>query len=481
LTSLLRDIDLEIADESAQYYADPLGWVMWAFPWGEPGSELQNYTGPDQWQCDELTAIGLSVIERNFDGVNPVLPIQRATASGHGIGKSALTSWLILWLMSTRPKCRGTVTANTSDQLKTKTWGELAKWLDLCITGHWFQYQHAIDSTSFYIFDEASNVPSKIWEVAEGGLTDGEPMFFVYGNPTRNHGRFFDCFNRQRELWATRQIDSRDCKFPNKELHKRWIKVWGADSDYVRVRILGRFPRAGDMQFIPSDVVTACMAADPIYVDDDPLIMGIDVARGGEDRNVIVYRKGRDARSWPTYIIPGEKTRDTMLLVSKIVDLCDPQRARNYKGIPMLPDAIFVDETGLGGPIVDRLRQLGLNVFGVNFGSSPFDKQHFVNRSSEMWFRMREWLIAGGAVKDHPELEMDLTGRGFDHNAKDQLVLETKDNMKKRDLASPDWGDALALTFALNVSKIERDSRGRIREQNQGAAITDYDPMEFNT
>lgn len=235
------------------------------------------------------------------------------------------------------------------------------------------------------------------------------------------------------------------------------------------------------MQFIPSDVVTACMSADPIYVDDDPLIMGIDVARGGEDRNVIVYRKGRDARSWPTYIIPGEKTRDSMRLVSKIVDLCDPQRAQSFKGIPMVPDAIFVDETGLGGPIVDRLRQLGLNVFGVNFGSSPFDKQHFANRSSEMWFRMREWLIAGGSIKDHPELEMDLTGRGFDHNAKDQLVLETKDNMKKRDLASPDWGDALALTFALNVTKVDRDPRtGRVRESNQGAAITDYDPMEFN-
>ena len=515
MTSLLRDIDLEIADEAAKYYADPLGFVLWAFPWSEPGSELQNYDGPDQWQIDELIAIGEAVQERNFDGVNPVLPIQRATASGHGIGKSALTSWIILWLMSTRPRCRGTVTANTSDQLKTKTWGELSKWLEMCITGHWFIYhnskgnmtlrhitnpekwrcdaytcreenseafagQHAIDSTSFYIFDEASNVPSKIWEVAEGGLTDGEPMFFVYGNPTRNHGRFFDCFNRQKELWARRQIDSRNCKFPNKELHKLWIKIWGVDSDYVRVRILGRFPRAGDMQFIPSDVVSECMRVDPIYLDDDPLIMGIDVARGGEDRNVICYRKGRDAKSWPTYIIPGEKTRDSMLLVSKITDLCDPMRARTFKGVPMVPDAIFVDETGLGGPIVDRLRQLGLNVFGVNFGSSPYDKQHFCRRVDEMWFRMREWLIAGGSIKDHPELEMDLTARGFSHNAKDQLVLEQKDDMKKRGLASPDWGDALALTFAMSVARLDRDPHTGRPVDNQGSAKTNYDTFDYN-
>jgi hypothetical protein len=513
---MLQDIDLEIADQCLEYYADPLGFVMWAFPWGEKGSELQNYYGPDEWQERELRQIGKQVVDRNFDGVKAVLPIQRATASGHGIGKSALTSWIILWLMSTRPRCRGTVTANTSDQLKTKTWGELSKWKDLCITGHWFDYynskgnmnlrhianpekwrvdaytcreenseafagQHAIDSTSFYIFDEASNVPSKIWEVAEGGLTDGEPMFFVYGNPTRNHGRFFDCFNRQRDLWVTHQIDSRDCRFPNKELHKRWIKVWGVDSDYVRVRIRGMFPRAGDMQFIPSDVVSECMKCDVRSLDDDALIMGIDVARGGEDRNVIVYRKGRDARSFPTYIIPGEKTRDTMLLVSKITDLCDPQRARHYKGHALVPDAIFVDETGLGGPIVDRLRQLNLPVFGVNFGSAPFDKQHFVNRAAEMWFRMREWLMSGGAIKDHPELEMDLTARGFSHNSKDQLVLESKDDMKKRDLASPDWGDALALTFATSVAKVERDSRtGYELGAPSGKAISEYDPMDYN-
>ncbi len=518
MTSLIRDIDLQIADEMSYFYADPYGFVMYAFPWGEEGSELQNFHGPDVWQKRELVEIGKAVVDRKFNGIDPVLPIQRATASGHGIGKTALTSWLIMWIMSTRENARGTITANTSDQLKTKTWGELSKWKDMCITGHWFVYhnskgnmtlrhianpenwrtdaytcreenseafagQHNITSTSYYIFDEGSNVPSSIWTVAEGGLTDGEPMFFVYGNPTRNHGRFYECFHRQRELWDTTQIDSRTCKFPNKELHKRWIKIWGVDSDYVRVRVRGRFPRAGDMQFIPSDVVAEAQQREPRYIDDDPLVMGIDVARGGEDRNVICYRKGRDAKSWPVYRIPGELTRDSMRLVSKIVDLCDPERTHIAPGgIPMLPDAIFVDETGLGGPIVDRLKQLGLNVIGINFGSKALDDQHHANRSAEMWFRMREWLIAGGAIKDHADLEMELTSRGFTHNKRDQLLLETKDDMKKRDLPSPDWGDALALTFALNVSKLERDPRtGQVISlSGQGSAATDYDPMERN-
>lgn len=482
---------------------------MWAFPWGEAGP-LQGFDGPDDWQTDVLVETGEDVLERGFDGHNPVQPIQNATASGHGIGKSALTSMLILWLMSTRPRCRGTVTANTADQLKTKTWGELAKWKKMCITGHWFNYsnakgnmslskttdtenwrcdaytcreenseafagQHAIDSSSFYIFDEASNVPSKIWEVAEGGLTDGEPFFFAFGNPTRNHGRFFDCFNRFRHRYRTRQIDSRTCKFPNKDLHKQWIDDWGEDSDFVRVRVRGQFPRAGDMQFIPSDAVFEATRREPVFIDDDALVMGIDVARGGEDRNVIVYRRGMDAKTFKTYIIPGEKTRDSMRLVSLILDLVD----RNKHDPMMLPDAIFVDESGLGGPIVDRLAQLGMNVIGIQFGSKALNERLFGNRSAEMWWKMRDWIMNGGCLKAHPDLEMDLTARCFYHNKRDQLMLESKDDMKKRDLASPDWGDALALTFALPVGRLDRDPRtGRVLDiQSSGRAVTDSEHM----
>ena len=147
------------------------------------------------------------VRERGFDGVDAVSPIRMATASGHGIGKSTIVGWLVCWIMSTRPHCIGTVTANTFVQLQTKTWSAIAKWKELCITSHWFEMtgttmyhkeapktwfasaqtcreenseafagQHAANSTSFYIFDEASAVPDKIWEVAEGGLSDGEPM-----------------------------------------------------------------------------------------------------------------------------------------------------------------------------------------------------------------------------------------------------------------------------------------------------------------
>ncbi|EBI0451191.1 terminase, partial [Salmonella enterica subsp. enterica serovar Cerro] len=180
-----------------------------------------------------------------------------ATSSGHGIGKSALTAWVILYIMSTRPFCKGVVTANTSEQLRTKTWGELGKWKKRCITGHWFEYNngkgnmniyhvdhmeswrcdgqtcreensesfaglHAANSSPFYIFDEASAVPDKIWEVAEGGLTDGEPFWFAFGNPTRNTGRFRECFRKFKHRWRRKQIDSRLAKMTNKELIEEW-------------------------------------------------------------------------------------------------------------------------------------------------------------------------------------------------------------------------------------------------------------------
>jgi hypothetical protein len=473
---------------------------MWAFDWGH--GELQGFDGPDDWQRDILNDIGKQVLERGFDGVTPVDPIREATASGHGIGKSALTSWAILWVMSTRPYAKGIVTANTSDQLRTKTWGELGKWRSRCIVGHWFEYNngrgsmslyhkawpeswrvdaqtcreenseafaglHAANSTPFYIFDEASAVPDKIWEVAEGGLTDGEPMFFVFGNPTRNTGKFKDCFGSSR--WTRRQIDSRTAKMTNKRLIKQWADDWGDDSDFFRVRVLGRFPRAGDMQYIPGDTVAEAMKRSPgRYLGDDPLICGIDLARGGDDDCMIQFRRGKDAKSEKVYRIPGEKSRDSMRVVSMLTMLLDDHK----------PDVGFLDVGSMGGPIGDRLRQLGYHVIDVGFGNNADDEKHYADKATEMWARMRQWLIEGGAIPDDPKLETELTGREYQHDRKDRLQLEQKKLMKSRISHSPDWADALCLTFAQKVPKREVVRGYLDNVPGQREPSDDYDPLD---
>jgi hypothetical protein len=189
----------------SETYDSPLDFVELAYPWGEPG-ELAAFAGPDRWQREFLKDLGDQVRERGFNGVHAVSPIRMAIASGHGIGKSTLVAWIVNWIMSTRPHCQGTVTANTFTQLETKTWAAILRWTRLSITSSWFlttgnriyqrEYpetwfcsaqscreenseafagQHAANSSSFYVFDEASAIPDRIFEVAEGGLTDGEP------------------------------------------------------------------------------------------------------------------------------------------------------------------------------------------------------------------------------------------------------------------------------------------------------------------
>lgn len=481
------------------YYSDPYGFVAFAFDWGK--GDLAGFDGPDQWQTDFLKNWGDKIRAGGFDGVNAVEAIREATASGHGVGKSALVSWAILFIMSTRPFCKGVVTANTSAQLETKTWAELVKWHKRCITGHWFEARasmklvhaknpetwrcdfqtcreensesfaglHAADSTPFYIFDEASAVPDIIWEVAEGGLTDGEPMFLVFGNPTRNSGKFRECFGRYKHRWGTRQVDSRTAKFPNRKQIDKWIEDYGEDSDFVRVRVRGVFPRAGSMQFISSEIAEFAGKREGDHSLRDPRIMGVDVARFGDDQSVIFFRIGRDAKTYAPLKFRGI---DTMSFAARIVEEAEKHKI----------DAIFIDGGGVGGGVVDRLRMLQLPVVEVQFGgkadrnmASSEGTIVYANKRAEMWGLMRDWL-ATGAIPDDPELLSDLSNVEYGYvmkEGRDAIMLERKADMKKRGLSSPDVADALALTFAYPVA--HSDHSGRMSSRGRSHQV-DFDP-----
>lgn len=489
-TQAQPSVHLQLADEMKSCYSDPLGFVLLAYPWGIEGTPLAQYDGPDQWQRDELRWLGDAVRQRGFNGKDPVMPIRATYSSGHGIGKSTYAAWITDWILSTRPFSMGTVTANTFPQLERKTWARIRAWTKLCITEHWFKIttdkilhrsfpdtwqvgaqsckeenseafagQHAADSTSFYIFDESSAISEKIFEVAEGGLTDGEPMIFLLGNPTRNTGKFYRVnFGVERERWHHRTIDSRDSSMANKALLNEWIEAYGIDSDFCRVRILGLPPKAADTQFIDRGVVEAAQRRHVIPLADEPLVAGVDFAWGGSDDNVVRFRRGPDARSIPPLRIPGEFTRDPAVMTTRLADIL----TRTYDvggGQQQKVAMLFLDSAGIAGPVGRRLRDLGhRNVMDIDFGADSPDPQYVYMRDY-IWGQMKAWL-PGGAIDgkhdgtercSHCQLEADLMGPSTVPDRHQRVKLESKEQMKARDVESPDDGDALALTFAYKV------------------------------
>ncbi len=458
----------------AEVADDPYAFALGAFPWGEEGTVLANHV-LDPWQIWVLCAIRDRVL--NVDDA-----IQIAVASGHGIGKSALVAIIILWAFTTFPDTLGIVTANTETQLKTKTWSALGKWFNLC----WFAREHfTLNATSLLskdptrertwridmipwseknpeafagmhnegkrvlvIFDEASAIHDLIWETAEGALTDANTqiLWLCFGNPTRNSGRFRECFEggRHSDFWLTRQIDSRTVAITNKSRFEKWIRAYGADSDFVRVRVLGQFPRIGEMEFFSAADIDAAMASDrEVFVDAyTPLALGVDVARFGRNSSVLFPRKGRDARTLPKKVWHGISTTEL---------------ANHIHGafVEWRPDGIFIDGGGVGGGVVDQCRSQRLHVWEIQFGakdsisgtSTATLGEHYANMRAAMYGAARSWL-KGGMLPLDPDLRTAMLAIKYTFNTKDEILLVSKEDLldDNPDL-DLDTLDALCLTF----------------------------------
>ena len=421
--------------------------------------------------------------------------------SGHGIGKTTVTAWLTKFLMDTRPLAVGTVTAVTDTQLQARTWAELMFWHKKSMTSHMFNTsaskgamkmwcnledgkladkwkveaktcrpersegfagQHSPTSTSFYILDEASGIANKIFEVLEGGLSDGESMVFLFGNGTRNSGAFYDACTSTKSIYDVRSIDSRSVQITNKEKIEQDRKAWigGEDGDRFRARWRGLFPKKGNQQFIGGDLVEFAGRRElPLIEPNTPMVLGVDVARFGDDDTVIWPRRGRDARTWAPIV--GQN-----LDTDGVVDLVIQAYVKFTKlGIPVA--AIFVDE-GYNPGVLDNLRNLGYPVIGVNFGNSALDLETYRYRADEMMGLVREALHEGLCLPHRDEssaserLFNDLTQREYGFTLAGQIRLESKPEMKKRGLPSPDYGDGLGLTYAQSIATIDpNDTRGR--------------------
>jgi hypothetical protein len=481
----------ELISDIGQFCADPARFVRYAYPWGESGALAESF-GAHEWQtailgdiCNHLNS------NKRFD------PLLLAVASGHGIGKSALVGWIIHWAMSTCDDCRCVVTANTGDQLMTKTVPEVSKWFSVGINAHWWKVGSesikvidpahektwrtdfltwSLERTEAFaglhnrrkrivlIFDEASAIPDKIWEVAEGALTDEdtEIIWVAFGNPTLNTGRFRECFGRRKGRWITRQIDSRSVPGTNKAQIEKWIEDYGLDSDFCRVRVRGEFPRAGSAQFISSELVALARRRTVTNYSHFPKILAIDVARFGDDQTVLGIRQGPKLR-----VLEKLRGLDVIQVAMRAKQHIEAEK----------PRVTVVDGDGIGAGVVDWLRtylkwQHPQKLIEFHGGATPGDGDMYFNQRAESWGMARAWLLDAD-IPDDPELEADLTGPEYFFSAKNQIQLERKDDMKKRGLASPDIGDMLAMTFIAHPAPETHDER----LEKQIEALKD-NPME---
>ena len=469
---------------------DPLKFAEIAFPWFQPGTKWEK-NDLRKWQ-----AIVLDDLSKHLQ--NPAtryLPYRASIASGHGIGKSALFGILSNWAMSCHQGARVVITANTENQLRTKTSPEVAQWFRDSLSAPLFDIDtmaikardreaeawsldfvpwsennteafaglHAAGRLVLLIMDEASAISDKVWEVAQGALTDANTIliWIAAGNPTRNVGAFRETFRRNRSLWRNYQIDSRTVEGTNKQALQEIVDAYGENSDVAKVRVRGMFPSASSRQLIATDTVDAAYGRHlrrEAY-SFAPVILSCDPAWTGEDELVIGMRQG--LRFDILDAIP--KNDNDTFIAAKLA---------NYEA--QYGAAMGFIDFGYGTGIYSALQTMGRpNWRLVNFGEKAA-RQGFANKRAEMWSAVNDWLLEGGAVPEDPILYQDLIGVETKPTMNGAVQLVSKEDMKKMGLPSPNRGDALALTFAYPVFGQAADfTQGRARTQQK----TRFDPL----
>lgn len=484
---MASSIDDELIALAAQCSTDPVRWVQMAYDWGS--GELAAHAGPRTWQSDVLRDIR----DHLSNQATRYQPLMVSVASGHGIGKSAEIGMIVNWALSTCEDCKVVITANTDTQLRTKTSPEVGKWQRMSLTSQWFDVQstsiaardgehaknwradfvpwsehnteafaglHNEGKRIVLIFDEASAIADKVWEVAEGALTDEntEIIWVAFGNPTRNTGRFRECFRKFKHRWVGRQIDSSTVEGTNKTQIAKWAEDYGEESDFFKIRVRGLFPSMSARQFIGEADVTAAYGRvlRPEQYNFAPKILTVDPAWEGDDEFVIGLRQGLAFR-----VLHRMSKNDNDLVAAQIVARFEDEEQA---------DAVFID-AGYGTGIVSAGQGMGRDWTLVWFSGESMDIG-CLNKRAEMWKAARDWLKGGGALPVDPTLRDELQAPEIVPRLDGKIQIESKKDMKARGIPSPNRADALVLSFAFPV--VKRSPLDAYR--NQARRRGEYDP-----
>ena len=431
---------------------------------------------PDPWQIEAL----------RFFPTSPRLAMKACA----GPGKTALLAWLGWNFLLTREHPYVAVTSITGSNLQGNLWTELSRWgskSDLLkrlfvITGTkiyakdhpatwkleaktWAkdadeaQIGNALAGVHadnvMWLLDESGDYPDAIMPTCEG-IFAGNPKeahIVQAGNPTRRGGPLYKAYTDTTGIWKVITITA-DPDDPNRtprvsvEHARAQIAQYGRDNPWVKVKIFGEFPDANFNSLISEEEVREAM--NRYYrtdiIKDSPRVMGLDVARFGDDSSVLIKRQGLQ-------IFPAlqRRNQDSLQLASWASREWDDWRA----------DALFVDDTGgYGAGVIDQLRALGKIPIGVSYSRSAHNASRYANKRAEMYFDFVEWIKRGGALPDHPELLAALAQTTYAFRG-EQLILEPKLDVKAKIGFSPDHCDAAAQTFAEPVNPTSFRAHGK--------------------
>lgn len=389
--------------------------------------------------------------------------------SGHGVGKTTLLAWLIVWWICVKFPQKTVCTAPTSKQLFDALAAETVMWIKRLpgpiqelfeIKSDQIELRSAPEQSfvSFrtsrpevpealagvhapwvlLIADEASGIPEQVYEAAAGSMSGHNACTVLAGNPVRSSGLFFDTHHKLRDMWYTIHISCVGHRRITPDYVADMARRYGEDSNAYRVRVLGDFPKADDDTIIPLELAQLALLRDvrPILV---PAIWGVDVARFGSDQTALAKRRGNvlpeKIRSWGGL--------DTMQTAGRIKAEWDATPPSEH------PEEICVDAIGIGAGVADRLRELGLPCRAVNVSESPALTDRYRNLRAELWFLMKEWFAARDCnIANDDLLLSQIVGVKYKITSSGKLQVESKEEIKKRGLPSPDIAEALLMTFA---------------------------------
>ena len=410
---------------------------------------------PQKWQRKALDAIAAN------DRV--------AIKSGHGVGKTAFESWVVLWWLMTHYPCKVAVTANSAHQLSDVLWTEIDRWArnmppafkDLLeFKSDKISLKGATDSFAvartsrrenpeslagfhsphmLFVVEEASGVPNVIFETASGALSTPGAKIIMCGNPTRSDGYFYDAFHGDRDKWHCITVSCEEGEYVDPKFIDEMAQKYGAESNVFKVRVLGEFPTQSDDVLLPLHLIEDAVTRDVEAGPTTPVVWGLDVARFGGDRSALAKRQGNvliePIKTW--------QNKDLMELAGIVLS--------EYDAVPysMRPQAIYIDAIGLGAGLADRLRELDMPAVAVSVSETASLKDRFNRLRDELFWGAREWFEARDChIPDDGTLMAELSGIRYKYLSTGKLKVESKDEMKRRGQRSPDVADAFVLTFS---------------------------------